>query len=155
MRRSLLFLALLLTVGFKQTPPRSAIILPDHSSNATRGGFARWAATEAGQKIIRHLDPSEFQIVVAEDPDEDGAGRAPQPGIATLVAANNHAKLKSYTLILNPTYGLDRGKRVGALPGRPRPPEAVMACAWAGEIPQSDFPARGLSLPHHNRPDFQ
>ena len=124
-----------------------------NSFDATRAGLARWAATDEGQKIIRHLDPKEYRVVVAEDPHEDGAGRAPQPGIATLVAANDHSKMKIYTVIFNPTFGLDR--RVIALPGQPTTPADLMAVAWAGEMLHIDFYSRGISLPHHSRPDFQ
>lgn len=176
MRRAVILLALLLLTGFRETPNRSTFVLAGeplqfdarlhpaftstqlrNSFDATRAGFARWAATAEGQKIIRHLSPDEFRVVVAEDPTEDGAGRAPQPGIATLVAANDHTKLKTYTLILNPTYGLERGNsnRVVALPGLPTSAADLMAVAWAGEMLHIEFYARGISLPHHNRPDFQ
>lgn len=176
MRRAAILLALLFLTGFRETPNRSTFVLAGeplqfdarlhpaftstqlrNSFDATRAGFARWAATAEGQKIIRHLSPNEFRVVVAEDPTEDGAGRAPQPGIATLVAANDHTKLKTYTLILNPTYGLERGNsnRVVALPGLPTTAADLMAVAWAGEMLHIEFYARGISLPHHNRPDFQ
>jgi hypothetical protein len=171
MRRSLPLLALLFT-AFRPNPSTfvlageplqfDARLRPAFTStqlrnsfDATRTGFARWAATEEGRRIIRHLDPSEFRVVISEDPHEDGAGRAPQPGIATLVAANDHTKLKVYTMILNPTFGLDRGGRFVALPGSPATPSDLMAIAWAGEMLHIDFYARGISLPHHNRADFQ
>jgi len=124
-----------------------------NSFDATRAGLTRWAATDEGRKIIRHLDPKEYRVLISEDPRESGAGRAPQPGIATLVAAGDHKKLKVYTMILNPTFGLDRG--VVALPGHPTTNADLMAVAWAGEMLHIDFYARGISLPHHGRPDFQ
>jgi|GEM_PF-1370487 len=175
MRRLPLLLALLVTLlltGFRQLPNSTTFVLageplqfdatlhPAFTSNqlrnsfdATRVGLARWAATDEGRKIIRHLDPKEFRVVVAEDPAEESVGRAPQPGLATLVAANDHAKLKTYTMILNPTVGLDRGIR--ALPGLPATTADLMSMAWAGEMLHIDFYSRGISLPHHSRPDFQ
>jgi hypothetical protein len=172
MRRSLLLLAILVFTGFRQAPNPATFVLAGepvqfdaklhpaftstqlrNSFDATRTGLARWAATNEGQKIIRHLDPKEYRVVVAEDPQEWGAGRAPQPGIATLVAANDHTKLKTYTMILNPTFGLDRG--VIALPGHPTTTSDLMAIAWAGEMLHIDYYSRGISLPHHSRPDFQ
>lgn len=124
-----------------------------NSADATRAGLTRWAATPEGQRIIRRFDPKEFRVIVSEDFEEGGAGRAPQPGIATLAAAKDHSKLKTYSLILNPTFGLDRG--VVALPGYPTTAADIMAIAWAGEMLHIDFYARGISLPHHGRRDFQ
>lgn len=174
MRRPLLLLGLLVLTAFKDVPARAPFVLAGepvqfdaafrpaftsvqlrNSFDATRTGLARWAATEEGQKIIRHLDPKEYRVVVEEDPHEDGAGRAPQPGIATLVAANDHAKLKVYSVIFNPTYGLDRHRGVIALPGHPATPADLMAMAWAGEMLHIDYYSRGISLPHHSRRDFQ
>jgi len=170
-RRSLILLALLLT-GFRQAPNTTTFVLAGeplqfdarlrpaftssqlrNSFDATRAGLTRWAATDEGRKIIRHLDPKEFRVVINEDPEEGGVGRAPQPGIATLIAATDHKKLKVYTMILNPTFGLDRG--VIALPGHPTTSADMMAVSWAGEMLHIDFYARGISLPHHGRPDFQ
>ena len=51
------------------------------------------------------------------------------------------------------TFGLDRG--VVALRGHPTTPADLMAIAWAGEMLHIDFYSRGISLPHHSRPDFQ
>jgi len=171
-RRALLLVAVLLLTGLRQLPNSTTFVLAGepvqldaklhpaftssqlrNSFDATRVGLARWAATEEGQKIIRHLDPKEFRVVIAEDPHEDGAGRAPQPGIATLVAATDHTKLKVYTMILNPTFGVDRG--VVALPGHPTTTADLMSVAWAGEMLHIEFYARGISLPHHSRSDFQ
>jgi hypothetical protein len=171
MRRAVILLAFLFT-GFRTAPNATTFVLAGeplqfderlrpaftsgqvrNSFDSTRAGLARWAATEEGRKIIRHLDPQEFRVVISEDPEEGGAGRAPQPGIATLVAAADHKKLKTYSMILNPTFGLDRG--VIALPGLPASSSDLMALAWAGEMLHIDFYARGISLPHHPRRDFQ
>jgi len=171
MRRAVILLALLFT-GFRQAPDNTTFVLAGeplqfderlrpsftttqlrNSFDATRAGLARWAATEEGRKIIQHLDRKEYRVVISEDPNEGGAGRAPQPGIATLVAAGDHNKVKVYSMILNPTFGLERG--VKALPGLPATPADLMAVAWAGEMLHIEFYARGISLPHHGRADFQ
>ena len=41
------------------------------------------------------------------------------------------------------------------LPNQPATPADMMAAAWAGEMLHVDFYARGISLPHHSRDDFQ
>lgn len=115
-------------------------------SEATREGLARWTATEHGRKVIALLNRPEFQITVTEDAAEDGIGRAPQPGIATLLAASDHAKPKVYDVILNPAPLTNQPPAMRA---------RVMALAWAGEMLHIDFYARGISLPHHPREDFQ
>jgi len=133
--------------------PQFSALQVRNSFDATRSGLVRWAATGEGQRIMNRFDPKEYRVIVEEDPNEGGAGRAPQPGIATLVAANDHSKIKVYTLILNPTYGVSRG--VIPVAGHPATPSDLMAIAWAGEMLHISFYARGISLPHHNRPDFQ
>jgi hypothetical protein len=167
----LLFAALLVT-DFRATTHRSSFILagepisidvqfrPQFSSDqmkrstaATRDGFARFAATEEGQKLIAFLDNREFRIDVAEDENEPSPGRAPQPPLATLVAAKDHTITKDYALILNPTYGVTTG--FTPLPGQPVTPSDIMATAWAAETLHIYFYSRGISLPHHKRADFQ
>src|SRR5258707_3816768 len=103
-----------------------------NSAEATRAGLARWAATAEGRKLIGHFDTREFRIEIVEDLSEDGAGRAPQPGMATLVAASDHARVKSYVLILNPSLGVTTG--CTAIPGKLFSPADIMAAAWAGEM---------------------
>jgi hypothetical protein len=120
---------------------------------ATREGLARWAATDNGHRMLERFNTSEFSVRVTEDPDESGAGRAPQPGLATLVAAMDHAKLKRYDLILNPLYG--RALKFDPVPGRPSTPSDMMAVAWAGEMLHIYYYSKGISLPHHERADFQ
>ena len=70
-----------------------------------------------------------------------------------MVAATDHTKTKAYDLILNPTFGLPKG--VLSLSGEPSTPADMMAAAWAAEMLHIDFYARGISLPHHQRDDFQ
>ncbi len=123
-----------------------------YSGESTRSGLARWAATPQGSAMVARLDAREFRIAITEDESEDGAGRAPQPGLATLVAANDHNVVKSYQVILNPTFGVSR---VDAVPGYPASAADMMAVACAGEMLHVAFYARGISLPHHKRPDFQ
>lgn len=89
-----------------------------------------------------------------EDWDSTGAGSAPQPALATLVAATDHTKTKAYDLILNPTFMLPKGV-IPVSSGEPATPADMMAAAWAAEMLHIDFYARGISLPHHSRPDFQ
>jgi hypothetical protein len=126
-----------------------------NTSDATRAGLSKFASTEDGQRLIRRFSTSEYEIVVTEDAGESGTGRAPQPGIATLAAASDRARLKTYDLILNPTtFHLPKGMTV--LPWHePASAADVMAAAWAGEMLHIDFYSRGISLPHHQRSDFQ
>jgi hypothetical protein len=123
-------------------------------SAATRAGLAKWAATEHGQKLIRKFSTSEYEIVVTEDVREISPGRAPQPGLAILLGADNRRKLKTYNIILNPTF-FEVSKDQAPLPDEPATPADVMAAAFAAEMLHIDFYSRGISLPHHERPDFQ
>jgi hypothetical protein len=165
-----IFLALLTNVaadhnGFRLAGERirfDSVLQPQFTENqirstsdATRAGLSKFASTEYGQRLIRRFSSSEYEIVVTEDADESGTGRAPQPGIATLAAASDRARVKTYDLILNPTtFHLPKG--MTALPWHePASAADVMAAAWAGEMLHIDFYARGISLPHHQRPDFQ
>jgi hypothetical protein len=125
-----------------------------NSTAATREGLVRFAATEHGKMWIARFSASEYEVTVSEDTDEDGIGRAPQPGIATLVSAGDHSKLKMYELILNPTwFRIPDGME--PLPNQPVTPADMMAIAWAGEMLHIYFYSQGISLPHHPRPDFQ
>jgi len=125
-----------------------------NTADATRAGMARWAATEHGQKLIEQINAGECQVNVIEDASENGIGRAPQPGIATLVAANNHARIKIYDVILNPTR-LEIPDGTEPLPNQPVTPADMMTVAWAGEMLHIYFYSLGISLPHHARVDFQ
>jgi len=124
-----------------------------HSSPATREGLVRWAATQQGRRFIRALDHHEFRVVVAEDANESGPGRAPQPPLATLVAFGDHNVVKSYSMILNPVFGTAKGFTL--LPGQPATAGDIMATAWAAEMLHILYYSRGISLPHHSRADFQ
>lgn len=124
-----------------------------NSAGATRDGFLRWAATPHGQDLIARLQAREFAVFIEEDPAESGLGRAPQPSLGTLLAASDHARRKSYSVILNPNFDLPKGFL--PLPGEPATSADMMAAAWAGEMLHIDFYARGISLPHHEREDFQ
>jgi hypothetical protein len=125
-----------------------------NSSDATRAGLMRWAGTEQGQRLIARFSTEEYEVKITEDTSEDGIGRAPQPGIATLISANDHSKRKAYELILNPTY-FKIPDGMEPLPNQPITPADMMAVAWAGEMLHIYFYAQGISLPHHAREDFQ
>ena len=123
-------------------------------SAATRIGLAKWAATEHGRKLITRFSTREYEIIVTEDVHEISPGRAPQPGLAMLIAADDRRKVKSYSIILNPTF-FQVSKDQAPFPDEPATPADVMAAAFGAEMLHIDFYARGISLPHHERPDFQ
>ncbi|HEX9162891.1 MAG TPA: hypothetical protein VF980_14395 [Thermoanaerobaculia bacterium] len=126
----------------------------ENSADATRVGMARWAATDQAKKLIAFLIADRCEITIVEDAGEEGIGRAPQPGLATLIAANDRSRRKSFDLILNPLFfKVPRG--MTPLPNQPATPADMMAAAWAGEMLHIYFYARGISLPHHPRADFQ
>jgi hypothetical protein len=125
-----------------------------NSALETRTGLVRWAETESGRALISRFNAREYEIDVAEDGGEEGAGRAPQPGLATLVAASDHASVKRYVLILNPDFRVPKGRNVFPS-AQPLTQTDMMAAAWAGEMLHVDYYSRGISLPHHSRPDFQ
>jgi hypothetical protein len=125
-----------------------------HSEEATRAGLAKWAATERGRAMLAYFTSGNYRITVGEEALEDGVGSAPQPGLATLAAANDPAALKSYDLVLNPLlFSIPKG--MVPLPGQPATAADVMAVAWAAEMLHIYFYSRGISLPHHQRDDFQ
>ena len=126
----------------------------DATSDAVRQGLTRWAATPRGAELVRKFNTAEYEIDVFEQAIEGGSGEAPQPGIATLIGAGNHEKVKHYTLILNSDFHPPAN---GTYPILDRPSNAadVMAAAWAAEMLHIDFYSRGISLPHHSRGDFQ
>ena len=112
------------------------------------------AATPHGMRLIDYFDASEYEVIVTEDSGEEGVGRAPQPGIATLVAALDHSQKKTYELVLNPTF-FRVPEGMTPLANQPATPADMMAAAWAGEMLHIYFYSLGISLPHHQRPDFQ
>jgi hypothetical protein len=124
------------------------------SESATRDGLAKWAATKHGHRLIAFFDRGDFRINVTEDRFEDGIGRAPQPGLATLASIADSAKIRTFDLILNPRYfRLPAG--MTPLLNMPATPADMMAAAWAGEMMHIELYAHGVSLPHHNRAEFQ
>jgi hypothetical protein len=125
------------------------------SAASIREGMAKWAATGEGRRIIARFLRDDFEVTVTEDSGEPSPGRAPQPGIATLLAANDTTKVKRYALVLNPALAAEYGGRDTVALGDPITPAEVMAAAWAGEMLHIDFYSRGIPLPHHERGDFQ
>src|SRR6185503_10437934 len=115
-------------------------------SEATRDGFVRWAKTEQAAKLLRRLNANEFEIIVGEDLSELSPGRAPQPGIATLAAAGDRTKKKTYTIVLNPSF-FKVTKDSAHFPDEPASAADVMAAAFGAEMLHVDFYARGISLP--------
>lgn len=125
-----------------------------NSNEATRLGLAKWAATARGRSLLEYFTTGAYRISVTEDTIDGGIGSAPQPGIATLVAAADGSVLKNYTLVLNPhLFSVPKG--AVALPDQPSTPADVMAVAWAAEMLHIYFYSRGITLPHHPREDFQ
>ena len=125
-----------------------------NSAPATRAGLTRWAATAHGRELIDYFSAGKYEIRITEDADEEGVGRAPQPGLATLVAAGNASQKKSYELVLNPGF-FHVPEGMTPLPNQPMTPADMMAAAWAGEMLHIYFYSQGISLPHHQRSDFQ
>lgn len=165
---------LLLAVGRSAQPPAGGVVLagdrvafdgelrPRFTANqvtstsaATRSGLERWARTAEGRSILRRFQESDRTVVVTEDVDEATPGRAPQPGLQTLLAARNPKVPKRYDLILNPTIASQYNNASSIDLGLPRTATDVMALAWAGEMLHIDFYANGVPLPHHERSDFQ
>ena len=104
--------------------------------------------------MLRRFATNEYTIVVIENVDGGEVGSAPEPGIATLVAAKDHSIAKSYEIVLHPLpFSLPDGAT--ALPNQAATPADQMAAAWAAEMLHIDFYSRGISLPHHQRADFQ
>lgn len=125
------------------------------TSASTREGLARWAATAEGRAIIERLEADDREVTVLEDANERGAGRAPQPATATLIAFEDREQLKRYTLILNPALAAQYDNPAALDLGHARNAADVMAAAWAAEMLHIDFYTRGIPLPHHGREDFQ
>lgn len=121
---------------------------------AVREGFVRWARTRQGQRILRHFAERNCEIHVVEDVGESGIGRAPQPGIATLLKMADDSATKQFTLILNPTPR-EIPKTMTPLPQQPANSADYMAAAWAAEMLHIYFYSKSIPLPHHHRSDFQ
>lgn len=137
----------------KDCAPRFTQNQIDASAPAVREGLQAFASTQHGCETIRRLDTREYDIEVFEQTLHNSTGEAPQPGIATIIAAADHAKTKSYEVILNPAF--KRTSEILVFTDEPTAPAQFMAAAWAAELLHVDFYARGISLPHHPRPDFQ
>jgi hypothetical protein len=125
-----------------------------NTADATRAGLVRWAATRQGRQLIQFFVDNECLITVTEELDDDALGKAPQPGLATLVAASDRSRTKFYKVALNPHTPLP-SEKMKALSKQPLTASDLMAAAWAGEMLHVAFYARGISLPHHARADFQ
>lgn len=125
-----------------------------HTADATRAGLTRWASTEHGRRILESLASKEYDVIVLEDGADDSAGNAPQPGIATLAASGDHSKVKTYIIVLNPTFYADL-KDMKPLRTEAGTLAELMSAAWAAEMLHVYYYAQGVSLPHHPRPDFQ
>jgi hypothetical protein len=162
--RAMLHHALILASGFilagesvhfdGELRPRFSERQRASTAESTRAGFAKWAATREGQAIVARFRNGEREVAIIENADESGIGRAPQPSLATLLAANDSTKRKRYELIVNPSLAAQYdGPSIDL--GMPRTPTDVMATAWAGEMLHIDFYAQGIPLPHHERADFQ
>ncbi len=125
-----------------------------HITAETRAGLARWAATEHGRLLINALAGKEYDVIVLEDGNDQSAGSAPEPGIATLASAGDHARVKSYFVVLNPDFF---GEAKGMRPLRTEAANGaeLMSAAWAAEMLHVWFYTKGISLPHHPRRDFQ
>jgi hypothetical protein len=126
-----------------------------HTDAVTRAGLTRWAETDEGRALLARFRGSEYEVVVLEDRGEPALGRAPQPGLATLLSWSNTSALKTYTLILNPALAAEYEQPKGNRSRLALRPEDILAAAWAGEMLHIDFYSRGIVLPHHHRADFQ
>jgi len=125
-----------------------------NTSEATRAGFVRWVATSRGHELFRYFNTPEYRVVVTEDLNEPGIGRAPEPGFLTFLTASDHARQKEYTLILNPTpWQIPAGWT--PMPHVPSSTADFMAAAWAGEMLHIYLYSQGVMLPHHQRDEFQ
>ena len=166
--------AVLLLATMRPAPPPAGLVLAGDSirfdsemrprftanqitstSAATRSGLERWARTAEGRSILRRFQEPGRTITITEDPEEPSPGRAPQPGLETLLGANDPKVRKYYALVLNPTIAAQYDNASSIDLGLPRTATDVMALAWAGEMLHVDFYANGVPLPHHERPDFQ
>lgn len=134
--------------------PRFTVRQLRHITPQTRAGLARWAATEHGRMLINALDAKEYDVVVLEDGGDQSAGNAPPPGIATLAAAGDHSRVKSYVVVLNPDF-YGEAKGMTPLPTQAATRAELMSAAWAAEMLHVWFYTQGISLPHHPRRDFQ
>src|SRR5437899_8220627 len=78
------------------------------SAEATRAGLAKWASTDHGRRFIARFNRDEYEVLITENWMEEGIGRAPEPGLATLAAASDRSKIKTYEVILNPTFNIPK-----------------------------------------------
>jgi hypothetical protein len=124
------------------------------TAGSTRAGLVRWAATPHGRKMIEYFIQNDCLVTVTEDLNDEGIGKAPQPGLATLMATASPSRPRLYTVSLNPR-AIVLPERVKPLPNQPATAGELMAAAWAAEMLHISFYAQGISLPHHSRSDFQ
>lgn len=125
------------------------------TAGSTRAGLVRWAATAEGQRLLTRFLDGEWEINVVENAEEQGPGRAPQPGIRMMLSISDRSKVKRYDLVLNPTFAAQYGRGNVLAFGSPVTPNDVMAATWAAEMLHIDFYSRGIPLPHHRREAFQ
>jgi len=137
----------------KDCKPRFTQTQIDASAPAVRDGLQAFASTPIGCNAIRRLDTREYDVEVFEETLDNSTGEAPPPSIATIINAVDHAKVKSYELILNPAF--KRTTEIVVFNDEPVTPAQMMAAAWAAEMLHIEYYARGISLPHHSRADFQ
>jgi hypothetical protein len=121
---------------------------------ATRAGLVRWAATNHARELLAEMLRTHGRINAVEMLDHTGIGSAPEPGIATFAALADRSKLKTYTLLINPTP-LNIPADMRPMGNVPATTADFMTLAWAAEMLHIQFYARGIRLPHHERNDFQ
>src|SRR5688500_11178672 len=98
----------------------------------TRVGLVRWANTGQGRSLLEYFRSLGCEIIVVESAREDGIGRAPQPGLATLVAAGQGKGRQAYQLILHPhTFHIKSNLK---LHHQPETRSDLMTVAWAAEM---------------------
>ena len=125
----------------------------DATTPAVSDGLRAFASTPKGCEMIRRFDTREYNVEVSEEVLDNSTGEAPPPSIATIINAVDHSKTKSYELILNPDF--KRTTEIVVFTDEPVTPAQMMAAAWAAEMLHIEYYARGISLPHHARADFQ
>lgn len=133
--------------------PRFTAAQTASSSEAVRRGLAKWASTASGRALIARFHGGPYRVMV-EDRVDVAIGRAPEPGMGTLLAANDPSQVKTYSVILSPKPKIEIAA-VAIRRDEAIEPSDVMATAWAAEMLHVDFYSRGVPLPHHDRKDFQ
>src|SRR5438477_436219 len=88
----------------KDLQPRFSAHQIERCSAATRDGLARWTATPHGRALVKRFNSVDYRIMIVEDTSEEAAGKAPEPGIATMASVGESSPVKTYLLILNPSF---------------------------------------------------